>query len=154
MPLSAMCSVFAPPSICSLSDSEGAGPLSLAQRLSGMGLDICWPGMASLTRCSRAAVRGVSDWGRLLGGRELPSLILRSSMEEARESMVARGPTEPSLDLRDPLDCCISSSVTLSAHAAGFKASAEVNLLGTLAQLCEVAKGYTNLIAEIACLLS
>ena len=57
----------------------------------GFSLEVCGPGAASLTRCSRAAVRGVSDCGRLLptGGIELPSLILRSSIDEARESMVA-----------------------------------------------------------------
>ena len=52
-------------------------------------LESRWTGGRSLTICSSAAVRGVTDWGRPLGGRELPSLTLRSSIEDAKESMVA-----------------------------------------------------------------
>lgn len=71
---------------CDTGGATSAGLLPV-----GFSREPCRPAADALRRCSSAAVRGVSGCGRLLGGRELPSLILRSSMEDARESMVAKG---------------------------------------------------------------
>ena len=77
---------------CSTGGATSVGLLSV-----GFSLEPCRPAAELLICCSSAVVRGVSGCGRLLGGRELPSLTLRSSMEDAMEPMVARGASAPTV---------------------------------------------------------
>ena len=114
----------------------GTGLSAALSWVFGPSREVWCPGGGSLTFCSSTAVLGVRDWGRPPGGRELPSLTLRSSIEDARESMVA------SAVLLEP---CVGAWLSLAAAArswsSGIFSAGTPEYAGTLSSFtCNVGQ--------------